>query len=151
MATWVDTCTISGVSPAQIGYSPRSQPNSSASCTPGIARVRRLVHVVVGVHQAGRDQVAACVDHFSGLAAQRRWQLAGRAQPFDLVVAHEQAGVFQFAAFGRVGVVERGDAGGVVDEQGRHVGVWQGAWRHCDSTPVGREPRCLSFFPTNGI
>ena len=40
MATWVLTCTIAGVSPAQMGYSPRSQPNSSAFCTAGIARVR---------------------------------------------------------------------------------------------------------------
>ncbi len=40
MATWVLTCTISGVSPAQRGYRPWSQPNSSAFCTPGMARVR---------------------------------------------------------------------------------------------------------------
>jgi hypothetical protein len=39
IATWVDTCTISGVRPAQIGYSVFNQPNSSAFCAAGTARV----------------------------------------------------------------------------------------------------------------
>ena len=40
MATRLLTCTISGVRPAQIGYRARSQPNSSAFCACGMARVR---------------------------------------------------------------------------------------------------------------
>ena len=89
-----------------------------------------LVHVVVGVDQAGGDQVALGVQCFtpaSGhgcgmLGGQGRGKLGGGAHPCDAVVADEQAGVAQLCAQARVGVVKRGDAGGVLNQQGGHGG-----------------------------
>jgi hypothetical protein len=52
---------------------------------------------------------------------QQGWgQLCSRANPFNAVVADEQAGVAQLGALARVGVIVCGDAVGVVDEQGGH-------------------------------
>ena len=51
--------------------------------------------------------------------------LGGGADPCDAVVADEQAGVAQFCARARVGVVKRGDAGGVLNQQGGHGGGGQ--------------------------
>ena len=79
----------------------------------------RLVHVVVGVHQAGHYQMPTGVDHLVSLL-QCRWQCGRVADPFDEAVPHEQAGVGQFGGWGRAGGVQGGDTGSVVDEQGGH-------------------------------
>ncbi|EWS63781.1 hypothetical protein Y695_02982 [Hydrogenophaga sp. T4] len=64
----------------------------------GYGPCEALVHVVVRVHEAGRDKVTTGVDGLTGRFQQRAWQLGGRTDPFDHVVAHEQRCVFQLAA-----------------------------------------------------
>ena len=66
-ATWVDTKTSSGVIRAQIGYRAVSQPKRSVSCAAGTTLVRGLIEVVVGIDQAGQDDMAGEVENLVGV------------------------------------------------------------------------------------
>ena len=103
-----------------------TQPAKQFGVLHGRYRPRQaLKHVVVGVDQAGRDQVPAGIDHLVG-SRRVRWQVGGRADEGDPVVANEDGGVAQFPGLGRVGMVQRGHAAGVVNQQVWHQDAFYG-------------------------
>ena len=77
--------------------------------TPG----ERLEHVVVGVDQARCHQVVPRVDGFVRLGQKLRRHICGRADIFDQPVADGDGCIPQLAAL----VVQRGDTGGILDQQ----------------------------------
>ena len=76
---------------------------------------QRLIHVVMGVDQAGHHQTAARVDHLVGPVR----RLVGGADRFDHPVTDHQVGIVQFAPR----VVEGGKSTGTSDQQRRHAGL----------------------------
>ncbi len=78
---------------------------------------QRLVHVVMGVDQPRRDQVATGVDHLIDLGHRVSRQLVERADRLNHAAPDQHAGPTQLAP----GLVHGGDEGGVADEEGA---VW---------------------------
>ena len=76
---------------------------------------KRLVHMVMGVHHAGDQQVLARMDHF----VRRVGHLGGRANGGDQPVTHQHRGVTQLVTR----VVLRRHGVGVVDQQGGHAAI----------------------------
>ena len=113
IAVSVDTSIISGVRCAQILYRFVSQPNSSAFCAAGTARVR-LWYMWWCVFTSRDHEVAAQVEHFVG----RLGQLGGRADRDDPVVFDVEPRVAQLAAR----VVHGHEHVGVLDQQGCRAG-----------------------------